>query len=58
MNSGWIIPVIILGVLSFGLARGTPVYDSFVRGAGKGIQTALSVLPCLAAVMVAVETRA
>lgn len=55
MNSGWIIPVIILGVLSFGLARGTPVYDSFVRGAGKGIQTALSVLPCLAAVMVAVE---
>jgi hypothetical protein len=57
LSSEWILPIIIALVVFWGMARGTPVYDSFVRGAGKGIKTAVSVLPCLAAVIVAVETR-
>lgn len=57
MSSDWIVPIIIMGVLAWGMLQGTPVYDSFVRGAGRGIKTAVSVLPCLAAVMVAVETH-
>ena len=56
MNSDWVLPILIVAVICWGLVRGTPVYDSFVRGAGKGVQTAVSVLPALAAVMVAVET--
>jgi spore maturation protein B len=55
MSSDWIIPVLIALVVAWGAMKGTPVYDSFVRGAGKGIKTAVSVLPCLVAVMVAVQ---
>jgi spore maturation protein B len=55
MSSDWVLPALIAGVLGWGLVRGTPVYDSFVRGAGRGVKTAVSVLPCLVAVMVAVE---
>ena len=53
--SEWVLPILIAAVVCWGLLRGTPVYDSFVRGAGKGVQTSLSVLPALAAIMVAVE---
>jgi spore maturation protein B len=55
LSSEWVLPIIIALVVFWGMARGTPVYDSFVRGAGNGIKTAVSVLPCLAAVIVAVE---
>lgn len=57
MNSDWLVPMLIAGVVAWGLVKRTPVYDSFVRGAGKGIKTAVSVLPCLVAVMVAVVTH-
>jgi spore maturation protein B len=56
MTSDWVVPALIAGILSWGLLQGTPVYDSFLRGAGRGIKTAVSVLPCLVAVMVAVAT--
>ena len=55
MNTDWLIPAIRALVVAFGLIRRAPVYDSFVRGAGKGLKTAFSVLPCLTAIMVAVE---
>jgi len=55
LNSDWLIPLLIAAVVAWGMTQHTPVYDSFVRGAGKGIKTAVSVLPCLVAVMVSVE---
>lgn len=55
LSSDWVVPVIIALVLAWGLLKGTPVYDSFLRGAGRGIKTAVSVLPCLVAVMAAVQ---
>jgi spore maturation protein B len=55
LNTDWIVPVLIAGVVGYGLLQRVGVYDSFVRGAGKGLKTAISVLPCLVAVMVAVE---
>lgn len=55
MSSDWVVPIIIAGVLAWGLIKGTPVYDSFLRGGARGIKTAVSVLPCLVAVMAAVQ---
>lgn len=55
MSSEWIVPILIAFVLAWGLLQGTPVYDSFLRGAGRGIKTAVTVLPCLVAVMAAVQ---
>lgn len=53
--SGWVVPSLIALVIAWGMLRGTSVYDSFLRGAERGIKTAVQVLPCLAAVLVAVQ---
>ncbi len=55
MNTDWLIPVLMALVVGWGAFQRAPVYDAFVRGAEKGLRTAWSVLPCLTAVMVAVE---
>ena len=55
LNTDWLVPMILAAVIGYGLIQRTGVYDAFVRGAGKGLKTAISVLPCLVAVMVAVE---
>lgn len=55
MSTDWLVPVIIAGVVGYGLIVRTGVYDSFLRGAAKGWSTAVSVLPAIAAVMIAVS---
>ncbi|KAB7628276.1 nucleoside recognition domain-containing protein [Alkalilimnicola sp. S0819] len=52
--SPWIIPALILGFLSFGVARRVPVYEVFVEGAKDGFQVALKIIPYLVAILVAV----
>jgi spore maturation protein SpmA len=50
----WIIPGLMLGLLSFGVARKVPVYEAFVEGAKDGFQVALRIIPYLVAILVAV----
>jgi spore maturation protein SpmA/spore maturation protein SpmB len=52
--SPWIIPGLMVGLLAFGMARGVPVYESFVDGARDGFQVAIRIIPYLVAILVAV----
>ena len=50
----WIIPVLVTGLLGFGVARRVAVYEVFVEGAKDGFQVALRIIPYLVAILVAV----
>jgi spore maturation protein SpmA len=52
--SPWVLPVIMIGFLLFGLLRGVRVYEVFVEGAKEGFQVALKIIPYLVAILVAV----
>lgn len=48
------IPFVILTVLCFGLLRRVNVFDSFTAGAKDGLKTAVSIIPPVTALMVAI----
>ncbi|MCP4808728.1 MAG: spore maturation protein [Proteobacteria bacterium] len=50
----WVIPVLILSLLLFGVARKVKVYEAFIRGAKEGFNTGVMIIPYLVAVLVAV----
>ena len=50
----WVIPVLIMSLLGFGMARGVPVYESFVEGAKEGFDIGVRIIPFLVAILVAV----
>ncbi|MGE0080021.1 MAG: nucleoside recognition domain-containing protein [Thiohalomonadaceae bacterium] len=50
----WIIPGLMLGFLTFGVARGVRIYETFIEGAKDGFQVALRIIPYLVAILVAV----
>lgn len=50
----WIVPVLIAMLLGLAAWKRLPVYDLFVRGAGMGLNTAVQVLPNLAAMLCAI----
>lgn len=50
----WILPGLIIGTLTFGVLRGVRVYDVFVEGAKEGFSLALTIIPYLVAILVAV----
>jgi len=52
--SGWIVPGLMVTLLSFGIWRGVPVYEAFVNGARDGFQVAIKIIPYLVAIMVAI----
>lgn len=52
--SNFIVPFLILAIVVCGISRKVPVYDEFVRGAGKGLKTVLRVMPTLIGLMAAV----
>jgi len=52
--SPWIIPLIMVGFLGFGVARRVRVYEVFVEGAKEGFQVAIRIIPFLVAILVAV----
>lgn len=52
--SGWIVPGLVLVMLSFGFLRRVPVYEAFVEGAREGFDVALKIIPYLVAILVAV----
>ena len=52
--SDLIVPLMILGIVTYGLTMGVNVYDEFVKGAKKGFGTVLKIMPTLIGLMVAV----
>ncbi|MDR2505007.1 MAG: spore maturation protein [Oscillospiraceae bacterium] len=50
--SDYVVPLMILGIIIFGLVRRVPVYDTFLEGAKTGLDTALAILPTLIAMLV------
>ena len=52
--SAWIIPGLILGMLTVGLVRGVKVYEVFVAGAKEGFGLAVMIIPYLVAILSAV----
>ncbi|MRG86450.1 spore maturation protein [Salinibacillus xinjiangensis] len=53
--STWIIPFIILIVLIAGTIKKVPTYETFVEGGKEGIQMAISLLPFLLGMIVAIS---
>ena len=52
--SPWIIPGLMVILLSFGVARRVRIYEVFVDGARDGFQVAIRIIPYLVAILVAV----
>lgn len=52
--SPWIIPGIMVALLTFGWARRVPVYEVFVDGAREGFNVAVRIIPYLVAILVAI----
>ena len=52
--SDFIVPTIILLVVTYGFLEKVKVYDEFVRGAKKGFYTVIKIMPTLIGLMVAV----
>lgn len=52
--SPWIIPLLMVGFLAFGLARRVRIYEAFVEGAKEGFEVAVKIIPYLVAILVAV----
>lgn len=52
--SQYIIPVLILYIVVYGLIKKTDIYDNFVNGAKEGIKTVVGIMPTLIGLMMAV----
>jgi len=52
--SDMIIPMLILGIVYYGISKKVPVYEAFVLGAKNGFSTVIKIMPTLIALMVAV----
>jgi len=50
----WVIPGLMIALLTFSVARKVRVYEVFVEGARDGFQVALKIIPYLVAILVAV----
>lgn len=51
----WILPVIILVVLTCGIIKKVPIYEEFTKGAKGGFQIAVKIIPYLVAIIVAIS---
>ena len=51
----YILPTIILFILSFGMIKRVPVYEEFIEGAKDGFKVAVSIIPYLVAIIVAIS---
>lgn len=52
--SDFIVPLVIFGVVSYGILMGINVYDTFIKGAKSGFFTVIKIMPTLVGLMVAV----
>lgn len=51
----WALPVIIIGILTFGLIKKVPVYEVFTDGAKDGFHVAIKIIPYLVAIIVGIS---
>ena len=51
--SAWLLPVLIVVMLGYGIAKGVAVYDAMIEGAKEGFQVAIRIIPFLVAILVA-----
>ena len=49
-----ILPIMILGILTFGICKKVPVYEEFIDGAKDGFKVSVSIIPYLVALIVAI----
>lgn len=54
MTSGWMIPLIILFIVTYAYARRVKVYEAFVEGAKEGFDVAVMIIPYLIAIFAAI----
>lgn len=54
MISLWLIPILIGGILIYGTIKKVPTYESFVEGGKEGIKIAVSIIPYLVGMLVAI----
>ena len=54
LASAWIMPGLIMGMLSFGVARKVKVYEVFIAGAREGFSMAVGIIPYLVGILSAV----
>ena len=50
----FMVPAVILLIVTYGLSERVKVYDEFVKGAKKGISTVVKIMPTLVGLMVGV----
>ncbi|MBI5164919.1 MAG: spore maturation protein [Magnetospirillum sp.] len=50
----WLVPLLVTGLLGFGVVRGVAVYETFVDGAKEGFAVAVRIIPYLVAILVAI----
>ncbi len=53
-GANFILPAVILGIVSYGVLMKVSVYDTFIKGAKSGFFTVVKLMPTLIALMVAV----
>jgi spore maturation protein SpmA len=51
--SSWVLPVLIVTMLLYGVAKGVAVYDTMIAGAREGFEVAVRIIPFLVAIVVA-----
>ena len=51
----WALPVILILILTIGLFRKVPLYETFTDGAKEGFQVAVNIIPYLVAIIVAIS---
>lgn len=50
----WLLPILITGILLFGFARRVKVYEVVVQGAKEGFNVAVTIIPFMVAILVAI----
>ena len=51
----WALPVILLLILTMGLVKKIPIYETFTTGAKDGFKVAVNIIPYLVAIIVAIS---
>ena len=51
----WILPALILLILTVGIIKKVPVYEEFTKGAKNGFKIAINIIPYLVAIIVAIS---
>jgi spore maturation protein SpmA len=52
--SFWLVPLLIGGVVSYGLLKEVPIYDTVIEGAKQGFDVAIKILPFLVAILASI----